>query len=231
MDFNLMDIIVLAIFALSIFSCFKKGLVKSLFGMFRIIIALFIAINLAAPVGDFLRGSETVYNLVYSGVSVFVSPGEPSAADIPSNAESGTGNLAALIQNFSANGTDLRAQAEAIRRIDIPSSIINGILSHETANRIIAEYVTNLVINIISAILIFIAALLVLKLLAGVLDAIASLPLLNIANKLGGAFIGLVQGAVIVWIIVTVIKLLPFSEFMVNCYYMIENSVIAVVFI
>ena len=232
MNFNLMDIIVLAIFALSIFSCYKKGLVKSLFGMFRIIIALFIAISLAAPVGDFLRGSEAFYNIVYSGVSALVSQEESTGTYISEiDNQNGAGNLADLIQNFSANGTDLRAQAETIRQIDIPSSIIYGILSHETAHRIISEYITNLVINIVSVVLIFITALLVLKVLAGILDAIASLPLINIMNKLGGVLIGFVQGAVIVWIIITVIGILPFSEFMVNCYYMIENSTIAVIFI
>lgn len=226
-----MDIIVIVIFGFSIFLCYQKGLVMSLFGMFRLIIALFIAINLAAPVGGFIRNSEIIYGLVYSAVSATITPNMPDPGSQVISDIANPANVTNLIRDFSAGGTDLRDQAEVIRQIDIPSSIINGVLSHETAHRIIAEYITGLVITVIAVILIFIAALICLKVLAKSLDTLARLPIINIANKLGGILVGFVQGYAIVWIIITIIRFLPFNEFMASCYYLIENSRIASMFV
>jgi uncharacterized membrane protein required for colicin V production len=220
---NIFDIIILIIIIISILSCYSKGLVKSLFGMFGVIVALFIAINLAGSVGSLLRNNETVYSFVYSAVSSFTASSEQPETNGIADSISSVFSL--------GSGADLKTQAEAIRQIDIPSSIINGILSNDTAQRIIAEYITNFVINVLAVIVVFIVALIALRMLAGILDFIAKLPILNLFNKLGGALIGFLQGIISVWIIITIIKLLPVNEFMVNCYSLIEASWIAVRFI
>jgi len=145
-----MDVLVLAIFLFSIFACFQRGFVKSLFGMFRVFIALFIAINLALPVAGIISG--------------FIDMGP-------------------------------------------------------------------IIIIIIAVVLVFAVAVFALNALMGVLHFIASLPIISIVNKLGGALIGLLQGYAIVFIMIAIITLWPPNEFMDNLYQMLENSRVASFFL
>jgi uncharacterized membrane protein required for colicin V production len=84
---------------------------------------------------------------------------------------------------------------------------------------------------VLAAAAVFNIALMLLGVLTGILNAVASLPLVNIVNKLGGALLGVLQGVVIVWIIVTVIKILPLIPFMSRLYELIASSRIAVMFL
>ena len=65
----------------------------------------------------------------------------------------------------------------------------------------VARYLTCLMINALSFILVFAACIIVLRIVASCLNIISYLPVLHSMNKLGGLLMGLLNGLVILWIV------------------------------
>ncbi|NLB81413.1 MAG: CvpA family protein, partial [Clostridiaceae bacterium] len=77
----------------------------------------------------------------------------------------------------------------------------------ENTTEAIANSMTKLIINIFCFILIFIILKIGLKLVVGVLDKIAKLPVLSSLNKLGGLIAGAANGALITYILLALMTM------------------------
>ncbi|MDR1000772.1 MAG: CvpA family protein [Clostridiales bacterium] len=63
-----------------------------------------------------------------------------------------------------------------------------------------AAFLANMVINLISVIVVFILAMIIMAMVVNTLNIAANLPLINIANGIGGAIVGLGKGIIILWL-------------------------------
>ena len=72
----------------------------------------------------------------------------------------------------------------------------------------LAAFMTNLVLRVLSYIITFILAVLILKLLVMTLDVVAELPLLKGINRTLGLLVGAAQGVCVVWILFLLITVL-----------------------
>lgn len=94
-------------------------------------------------------------------------------------------------------------------------------------NIYISELIAKVIIDLLSIIIIFIVAKIALNILGSVLNGIASLPIINQFNRLGGLIFGFVKGVLIVFIfaaiMIPIVSIFP-SCFLANA---LENSIIA----
>ena len=74
------------------------------------------------------------------------------------------------------------------------------------------DYVARLIVNGMSYLISYILANLVIRLIGCVLNAIAELPLINGANRLTGALVGVAKGIVFLWIALLILTILCSTE-------------------
>ena len=80
-----------------------------------------------------------------------------------------------------------------------------GELNETIKNTICSNY-ANIVINILSGVGVFIVILIVLKIAIRVLDIVDYIPMVGQINKLLGAFAGVFQSLIIIWIILVIVR-------------------------
>lgn len=94
-------------------------------------------------------------------------------------------------------------------------------------NVYISELVAKVIIDLLSIIIIFVAAKIALNILGSVLNGIASLPILKQFNGLGGLIFGFIKGVLVVFILaaimVPIVSIFPSSSLVTS----LENSSIA----
>lgn len=77
------------------------------------------------------------------------------------------------------------------------------------------EFLKNIsgrIINVLAVILLFIALKIVFSLLILILNKIANLPILSVANKMGGLVLGVMNGILIAYLLIVLINWLPFEN-------------------
>ena len=72
----------------------------------------------------------------------------------------------------------------------------------------VAGYLASMIVNGISYLISYILANLVIRLLGCILDTIAGLPLINGANRLTGAAVGVAKGILFIWIALLILTVL-----------------------
>lgn len=176
--------IILVVYALN---GLRRGLVRTVFATFTIVVSIAVAVNISPYVSRSLQHTaifETVND--YIGTTLF------------SGEETDTERIA--------------GQTEAIQALPLPSSVKDALLennNNEIYNAFgitefkdyVANYLTCLIMNALSFIIIFLAAVILLKIIAACLDIISYLPVLHSLNKIGGFLFGAINGFVILWIV------------------------------
>lgn len=76
----------------------------------------------------------------------------------------------------------------------------------------VSGYLARLIVNGMSYLISYILANLVIRLIGCVLNAIAELPLINGANRLTGALVGVAKGIVFLWIALLILTILCSTE-------------------
>lgn len=107
---------------------------------------------------------------------------------------------------------------------DLPGMLLG--VSNAIGNAV-AGYLTELLLNGISFLLIFLLARVVVFFLSKVLNFVASLPVLGFFNRLAGIIIGFVEGLLIVWILLAVLVTVPTLRENKAIGYSVEQSVVA----
>ncbi len=177
----ILDIIIVAIIALNIYICYKKGLVKLAVGLIAVVVAIILAIVLYKPVSNLIIKNTEVDKKIE--------------------------NL--IIENFSANTED-GGETKYVGLIDYLEKYANDAVT-KTQNEIVYETAGTMAVkitNIIVLLAIFIIARAVLVLLTFVSDAITSLPLIKQCNEVGGIVYGIIKALLIVYILLAMVFLI-----------------------
>lgn len=229
---NLLTIIVLIIFAISILHGYRKGFIKSLASMVSIILSI-VLVNIATPyVTEFLKTQTPVYDYILEKCE---DTFRISGTDVPSgtagnkgNSTSGEGENGTGEQNGSGIVTsdqsgDAAWQEAWIEKLKIPQALQNLLKENNTPEyyrEIAAEsfldyvpkYMAGLILNLISFVVTWILVISFIWLAVMTLDVIASLPVLRGINQILGLALGFFQGLIIVWVAFLIITIFSSSD-------------------
>ena len=172
------DIIIVAIIALNIFICYKKGLVKLAVGLIAVLGAVILALILYKPVSNIIIENTEIDDKIEN----------------------------AIIENFSAE-TNENAEVRYVGIIDYLEKYVDDAVN-KTQNEIVYETAGTIAVKIVNVAVILIIFLIVriaLILLTFISDLITSLPILKQFNEVGGVIYGAVKALLIIYTLLTIV--------------------------
>lgn len=185
-----LDVIVIAIVALTIFRAAAKGFIKTVFDLFKFVVSVIVAIVFKGAVAQFIM-STGIYEKASSGLEQKLAN---AIMGVGSNIGSGD-----MIKAFETNNPELvkiietmGGNLEETRKV-VENAAVNGSKNvAEVAARHILEPTMEFVSHIVAFILIFLACYIVLRIAEFLLSAVSRLPILKSFNKLGGIVLGII---------------------------------------
>lgn len=174
------DIIIIAIIAIFGFIGYKKGLIKSLIGIFSFVLATIFATSLLPIVSKYFMTTK-----LFTAFSEFLTKIFPASA-IKTTSVSDNGNIFSndFLGNFLDNIASIGGKV-------LIKSFVDG--------------VAILIVNVFCFILLFICAKFLLKIIASIIDKIFSLPFLNLINNGFGFVLGGFKGFVFIYFAIALI--------------------------
>ncbi len=199
----LIDVIVIAAFAICFISGFKKGFIKSVMGIVIVIAAIFGSVKLAPAVASDLNDkyiNKAVTNIAEDSVESLLS----EDVDIDSLVRDMPTAFKKVLDRFGVEPEEISFLFENIDPSE-PDSEKVGIIAER-----IASPISSALSKAAAFLLVFAVLYAVLLLAAWVLCAIVKLPMLNAANKLLGAVFGAASGLLLAWgLSVAICELMP----------------------
>ena len=176
---NLVDIIVIAIIALSVFLGYRKGLIALAIKLFAVIIALVATLILYKPISALIINNtsldETIQNAIIDKV-------ETNNQDTEQN-------------NENANSAEPETAVETI--------------ANQAKEEILPETAKELSINIINIgviLILYFAIKIALHFVTAIANIIAKIPIIKQFNKLGGIIYGLLRGLLLIYVILIIVS-------------------------
>ena len=173
------DIIVVAIIALNIFICYKKGLVKLAVGLIAVFASIILAVILYKPVSNMVIENTEIDDKIKN----------------------------AIIENFTTESEETEEKQDDDGFMKYIEKYVDDAVN-KTKNEVVIEAADTIavkVINICVILAIFILARLVLILLTFIADLITELPILKQFNEIGGIIYGIVKALLIIYVILAVL--------------------------
>lgn len=183
----IIDLIVIAILALSIFLGYKKGLIGVAFKILSFLIAIVITLILYRPVSSFIINNT---NFAKNIENIIVQ--KLSSAEI----ENG---------EIKEENTDLPNVVVDYINTGISNAVDN---TKEKIVETIAKELSQTVINLIVIISIFVITRLLLLFAKVLLEAVSELPIVKQFNEAGGIIYGILRGIILIYVILTIISLI-----------------------
>lgn len=174
----ILDIILIALIALSIFLGYKKGLIKLAVKLFAFVIAVVVTLVLYKPVSNLIIEKTELDDNIKN---VIIENGTQEIEE--NNGEIKEDGFMAYMQDYVG---DTIAEAQ------------NDIVTN------VAEVVSVKAINLIAIIGIFVVTRVALILLTFISDIITKLPIIKQFNKLGGTVYGVLRGLLIVYFVLAI---------------------------
>lgn len=202
--------IIVAILLFNIWRGYCKGLIKTIFSMCSVIVALVATSFLAPIIAEEVPNNKKVYEFIYEKVehTIPIQNKDKQEKDVIESLTLPQALKDSLIENNNSKIYEM---------LDIDKA-------KDTFTVYIYSYLTRLVISAICYVVIFIVLLIILFIVANALDLISKLPILNTLNKTGGAAVGLIYGCLIIWIFCIVITIFSGTGFGKAAYECINES-------
>lgn len=206
---NWLLLIVLGILVINALIGMKVGLIKTIFSLCSMVVALILTIWLSPMVNDFMKGNEKIFDSFSSKVE--------------------------KILPFEEEQTDASKQVSIIEDLPLPKSLKDSLIENNNAQayealsinsfkEYVNNYLTGVIINATAFIVTFIIILILLWVLSIALDIISKLPILKQINKTAGLLAGLVHGLIVVWVFFILITVFGSSDWGQKAMAMISDS-------
>lgn len=195
---NILSIVILLIILLFMVRGYRKGLVQMVASMTTLILAIFL-VSIATPhISNVLKTRTPVYNMI-----------EEKCEDL---IKSGTDQISSKIE-----------ESEWIENLKVPGFLQemikenNNTVSYEKMNvdsfgEYISHFLATMILNVVSYIITFIAALILIKVIAGALGLLTHLPVIHSMNRILGAVMGLIQSLLLIWLFLLAVTLFGNTE-------------------
>lgn len=216
----LLDFIIVAIFVLCVIEGMRKGLVKSVYRIFAFVLSIILSVVLLQPFTQLLSQTSIASSIRDNITQSIMNTEDGGSMDdiLPEL------HLPLFLQDSISNQyrmeTDQDMQNQQQEQSDADAQ-------HTDLSEWIANVLTNKIISVLGAVLLFIGIRILLGLIFYMLNALFHLPLLNSINKILGAFLGLINGAIIVYGLCAVLTLLSSHDFAAPIMNAVESSLIA----
>lgn len=175
----ILDIIIVAIIGLSVYSCYKKGLVNLAVGLIAVVASVILALILYKPVSNLIIDKTDIDESIEQTII------DKIIGDVPEGAEVRF-ESAGLINYIEDIVEDTADEAKSQ-------------FAYDTAETLAVK-----LINTIALIGIFIIARILLVLLTFISDIITSLPILNQIDSVGGIIYGLIKALLIIYVVLAI---------------------------
>ena len=203
--FNIIDIIVILIIAVSVFIGYKKGFVKTVINLLSFFVAIGVALMFYKPMAVILTENTTIDDWIIEHVT---SSYEKKTQEL----ESGD---AVFVEETSTDKNQkvvVLEEQDGENNINIFNLLPTNILENSSFETIkqqtkleIAYKISELIMNLLSLILIYIVVKVTLLVATFVLDGIMKFPILKQLNEILGMVIGAVIGFIQVYLAFAVI--------------------------
>lgn len=229
--FNISDLIVILIIALAAFLGYRKGFIKTSFRMVSFIVAIILSMILYKPVAGYIKEYTGVSDWIVSTITKeekaekndeIINDGEIAEDELISEDEE---VLEAAEIEKNENLEDILA--------NLPENVRDYIDADETINNAkeqVALKIADTIINIMSMIIIYLIAKLVLMIVCFILDGIMQIPILKQINEVAGLGLGIILGIIQVYTICAVITFSSSFVELSGLVTYIKSSMIATVF-
>lgn len=175
----ILDVIVVAIIALSVYSCYRKGLVNLAVGLIAVVASVILALILYRPVSNLLIEKTNIDESIEKVIIEKVIGDVPEGAQVRFE----SAGLINYIEDF----------------VDGESAEDSSQFAYDTASTLAVKLVNTIVI-----IAIFIIARILLIMLTFITDIITSLPILSQLDSVGGILYGLVKALLIIYVVLAI---------------------------
>ena len=247
---NFVLIMVIVVFAAFFYIGSRKGLVRTVFGLFSSIVVLLAGTVISPVLSNQLRNNEKIFNAISVRIEKSLENyGKSSEKAKEDKKEKRT--VDNEIKNSGKNNKKSRKEIEKNVKVSadelyVPDNLLSGnkaieeivsdILKNEhftkakediqkEVNHRVAIYLTGIVINSGTFIIVYFLLSAGLYILSRVLNIISKLPVLNELNRMGGGIAGLFQGLVVVWLIFTLMIVFIDKPFVQEGMNQIEGNV------
>ena len=192
----LLDLVIIAIFALTVYFAYKNGFVKTAVSAVSFILAIILTVTFATPLAEYIKSTELASEVKLS-VSEAISNSLPQQTEgeadikrdgiekyldehpeifdrLPEFVDFNKETLLEWYDEATESGNDLRQSAS------------------ETLAEKSAEKIIDIVSKLLAVIILFIGAQIILSIIAFILNRIVELPVLRTANKGLGIALGVI---------------------------------------
>lgn len=202
---NWLTVIVLIMFAYNVIWGKRNGFIKTAFSIVSIVLSIILTSLLAPYIASAINSNEGIYKGIYEKVEKFVFKEDKEIKD--------------------------DEQEDFIDELFISRDMKQYLLENNTANtykeralnsfnEYIIDGLTRIVVNILSYIIMYIVVSICIGIIAGLLDLISKLPIIEEFNGIGGILIGAIKGLIEIWILLLVITLIastPIGKSAMEC--------------
>lgn len=214
---NFVLIMVLVIFGGCFYMGSRKGLVRTVFGLFSSIVVLLAGTVISPIISNQLRNNDKIFNAISTRIEKSLENyGKNGKRDEQSVDKKKTKGKKSKSKKSGEliNADDIYVPYKLLTGNQAVEEIITDILKNEhikkaredvqkEVNHRVAIYLTGIVINSGTFILVYFILSVGLLVLGKVLNIISKLPVINELNRMVGGIVGIFQGLVIVWLIFT----------------------------
>lgn len=185
------DLVIVLIIGLCIFTGYRKGLAKCLLKLVTTIIALFIAVALFRPFTDFVVKNTIIDENIQLSLEKVMNNGIEERKD-----ENDTN----LVKEDSGVPKPIAEYLNNNFKNSVNQTREDAVIS-------VARGAALLIVNIACFILIYIIVKIVLKILSILIDIVSKLPVIRQFNEVGGLIYGLIQGVFIILLVMTAVAI------------------------
>lgn len=179
------DIIIFSILLIMTVIGYRKGFLKTLTGLVSVILAFVLAVSFSAKVEEYIK-TTPVYDAIYENLEESI---------------------------VSEKNETKETEKVSIQKLNMPKQMIKNIqedIEEETTElkKTMTAKIVDTAVKILSIILIFIAARIIIWLVLLAVGVIHKLPFIGWFDRLLGAFFGFLRGFIVVYLILAVVMIL-----------------------
>ncbi len=236
MDLNWLFWVVVLVILCCAYYGYKKGIVRIVFSIGSLIIAIVLASVLTPYINQYLRYNTNVYtNIEEKCIELLNKPDEQDGKNVAGE----VGSASTSEENTTGEQTQQTEVQSILEEQQLPTSLKDSIekmsLSVEeqakSAQTAVAGSIADMAMSAICFVVTLIVIRLVLIILSRVLNIITKLPVIHGINQFAGLTFGLAEGLLIVWIFFIFLTCTLQTEFGQSCVKMImENEVLTYLF-
>ncbi len=184
---------------------YLRGLVRVLFSMVAIFLAIGLATVLTPYVSEFLQSKTPLYDAIQEKCTEYM---EECAAEETWQKEE---KDAEKQQGLNFFGLEIPQEIQDIFEGNVVEQA-GGLLENSGVYEKIGEFIAGQILQRAAWVLSFLIVYMIMLVLIHVLDLITKLPVLNGINHVAGLLTGLVQGLIVVWLLFLPVALCQGSE-------------------